>query len=258
VDAVQFLLGSGSGYFYLFWGFFAIWYAIYLCSKPQRDRIVIALLLIIQLLWLGYFVVWTIPWRPYFILPGTVSAMFVAKLLDDLWSQLEADWVQNPASRHLPGNIIAIATLLLFSLYQFQNVLRRDVLDSVGVASPEFRKVPEFSATTDAAKYLQTHVGNGEVVDTWERELGLMTTITFHYPDQSLLIYSHSTVFRGAPNHYSLGRDYFDEFHPDYVVVGWWGRFTQIYDLQYLQENATQLITIGSKEWGYDIYRMGP
>jgi hypothetical protein len=134
------------------------------------------------------------------------------------------------------------------------NQLRLDVLDhGVYTGIPQ---TPEFSDPFEVSAFIKENIPEDAVIETWERELGILNDNLFHYPDQAMLVYTHAAIYRGASSSYSLSREYFDEAKPDYVIVGWWARFTHIYDLTYLEQNAEHLITIGSAEWGYDIYRL--
>lgn len=264
-QALQFIFGSGSGFLHGFWGFFALIYIFYLCIRRDGETMGLALGFIIQFLWMGYFVFWTIPWTPYFIVPGTFIALFVGKLASDVWDGIVKSWGAMGKSHDSSqivsffGNLIAIFALLGFTLYQFQIVLRLDVLDDVGAHTPEFRKPPEFSSPHEVSKFIAENVPPNAVIDTWERELGLLNSNhVFHYPDQSMLIVTHAAIYRNLPSEYSLGASYFEEAGADYVIVGWWARLTGIYDLAYLENNAIYVTTIGSSDWGYDIYKFNP
>lgn len=264
-QALQFIFGTGSGFLYGFWGFFALIYTLYVCMKREGMSIGIAFGFIFQLLWMGYFVFWTIPWTPYFIVPGTIIALFVGKIVSDVMRETLNGWelmITSPDKNRVVlffGSLMAIMALMGFMLYQFQLVLRLDVLDTVGVQTAEFRKPPEFSDPSDISKFIAENIPANAVIDTWERELGLLNNRnTFHYPDQSMLVFTHAALYRGAPSTYSLGADYFHESKADYVIVGWWGRLTNIYDLEYLEKNTQYIGTVGSKEWGYDIYKIHP
>jgi len=60
---------------------------------------------------------------------------------------------------------------------------------------------------------------------------------------------------RGERN-YVLGADYFNRIRPQYVIVGWYARFNQIYDIDYLQKHGSLMATVGDGVWRYDIYKL--
>lgn len=264
VQAFQFIFGSGSGFLYGFWGFFSLIYALQRCVRRDENAVSLILAFVLLLLWTGYFVFWTIPWHPYFIVPGTILALFVGGLADEIVAGildgrkfLLTSFDKNRLTL-FTGSIISIAALLAFVGYQFQTILRLDVLDRVGVSTPEFRKPPEFADPYKASQFINDNIPNEAIIDTWERELGILNNHIFHYPDQSMLVFTHAALYRGGPTNYSLGKTYFDEIKPDYVIIGWWARLTHIYDLSYIEKNSEYITRIGSHEWGYDIYKLTP
>ena len=93
------------------------------------------------------------------------------------------------------------------------------------------------------------------MIETWERELAILTDHTYHYPDQLMLAKIDDFVFKGG-GYYSLGKDYFDSVRPDYVVDGWFARGNFVYDADFLKSNAQLLATFGDGDWRYDIYQM--
>ena len=95
-----------------------------------------------------------------------------------------------------------------------------------------------------------------EVIETWERELGILTNHNYHYADQSMLAKIDNALYRGGDQNYSLGADYFNSVHPRYVVVGWFGRLYNVYDSDYLNKNARIIASFGDGDWRYDVYRM--
>jgi hypothetical protein len=53
-----------------------------------------------------------------------------------------------------------------------------------------------------------------------------------------------------------LGETYFTSIRPDYVVVGWFARYSQLYDIDYLMKHGELVAIFGDGDWRYDVYRL--
>ena len=106
------------------------------------------------------------------------------------------------------------------------------------------------------AALLNQKVDKDALIETWERELGVLTDHRYHFPDQSLLAQTDIFVYQNGSHDYVLGSDYFHSIHASYVVVGWYARFNQIYDMDYLSRQADLIATVGDGEWRYDLYKL--
>ena len=274
INALRFLFGSGSGYTYIFWGFPALIYSFILASRRQRESFTLAYLVIFVSLWLSYFVFVIIPWSRYIFPAAAILAIFVGKLFVDLldgfvlsaheiWPEIKG-FILSGSSLSSKGfmglgTFLALITLMLWSGYQLQKVIREDVLDKYGIENTEIYSPPQFALPEEMAKYLTDSIPQDAVIDTWERELGILTKNRYHYPDASFLASAHKIVYRDGTGSQSLailGKDYFNSVHPDYVLVGWYARFNHLYDTEYLIQNAKLIKTIGVGVWSYDLYKM--
>lgn len=56
--------------------------------------------------------------------------------------------------------------------------------------------------------------------------------------------------------HFILGANYFEQIRPAFVVEGWYPRFNQIYDVDYLQTHGALVATVGDGVWRYDVYKL--
>jgi hypothetical protein len=104
--------------------------------------------------------------------------------------------------------------------------------------------------------FLNRNIDKSEVIETWEHELMVMTNHNYHAPDQSLLIQTHAAINRGGTRDYTLGEEYFQLYHPKYLVVGWFARWLGTYDDQFLATHSCLLTTIGQDVFRYDIYKL--
>jgi hypothetical protein len=243
--ALKGLVGPDWGHFYHLWGFPALLYAGLLCLRRSQEGFVLASLLIMSILWLAYYLVWGVTWLAYVFAPAAISALFVSKLWHDLsdgftisWRDLWTELRQNkPGQAALRFGILTVMSLVV--CYQLQGILRQDVLAR--------DRTPQ-----QVAAFLNETVDKSSVIDTWERELAILTDHQYHFPDQSLLAFSHAAIYRGEMGDYALKADYFSSHRPSYVVVGWFARWTGIYDISFLAEHGTLLSTIGD----YQVYEL--
>jgi hypothetical protein len=271
VDAFRFLLGSGSGHYYYFWGWAALLYAGALAIRRNREGIALAFLLTFTILWLAYFTFWIIPWFRYFLPAGVLTAFFVAKLFVDLAASLTppaaflgrefavsaidmAPGATGEVGRW--GAAAAVLAMTLFLGYDLQKTVRDDVLDSTGNSREALTSPPQFGAPREIARYLDQHIEQRMIIETWERELGILTNHTYHYPDQVLLADVHARVYRGRDRDYRLGEAYLKQIKPQYLVIGWYARFYNVYDVESIARLGTEVATFGAGEWRYDVYKM--
>jgi hypothetical protein len=73
-----------------------------------------------------------------------------------------------------------------------------------------------------------------------------------------MLAKTHLAIYRNGPRDYALGAAYFQQYQPQYLVVGWFGRWLGIYDEAYIQEHGEWLASFGPENERYDVYRLGP
>ena len=271
VDALRFLFGSGSGYFYFFWGWPALLYVGALSLKRNRQGLILAFLSLFACLWLAYFSFWIIPWFRYFFPVGVLAGLFVAKLFNDLagslWASRHEFWndfrelklatqTPSPTVWIFIGTVAGLLTIFLGLGYQFQRVIRSDVLDKYGADEIVNTNPPQFNAPQEVADFLNQNIEKDKVVETWERELGILTDHNYHYPDQVMLAQVHSRLYRGGNNVYSLGEEYFTKIHPAYLIIGWYSRLNNIYDLAVVEKHGRIVASFGAGEWRYDVYKL--
>lgn len=271
IEAFQYLVGSGSGHFYLFWGFLALVYVGFLSLSRDIEGLKMAFLWAFTILWLSYYTFWIIPWPPYIIAPSIVVGIFVAKLLDDLlrsftnssrnlWEEIKqikfGEKKLSTQSMTTLGTLVALLVMGFYIGFNLQSTIRMDILDRIGQRSVSFRGAGQFSNPQRMADYLNETVAQDSVIETWERELGVLTDHNYHYPDQSILAQTHASVHRGEDFDYVLKSDYFSDFKPKYVVIGWWARLYHIYDENYINMNGELVATIGTNDWRYDVYQL--
>lgn len=272
IDALRFLFGSGSGHFYFFWGWPALLYVGVLSFKRNKQGLVLAFLTIFTWLWLAYFSFLIIPWFRYFFPAGVLGGLFVAKLFSDLakslwisgkefWDEfrqvkMDALTIISPNVLISIGAVAGLATIILGMGYQLQKVIRSDVLDKYGADEIVNSNPPQYYAPQEITDYLNQYIEKDKVIETWERELGVLTEHNYHYPDQVMLAQVHSRLYRGGNDMYSLGDEYFAQVHPDYLIIGWYSRLNNIYNMDTVEKHGDKIASFGSGEWRYDVYKL--
>jgi len=272
IEAVRFLLGSGSGHFYFFWSWPALFYVAFLSFKRDKQGLVLSFLSLFTILWILYFSLWIIPWFRYFFPAGVLTSIFVSKLFFDLADGLKATgqelWgemrqIDLKSSFTLPtrslvylGTLAGLITMLFGMGYQLQKIVRSDVMDTLGVDVILNSSPPQFYAPQEIAEFLNQNIDKGKIIETWERELGILTDHNYHFPDQVMLAQVHLHLYRGGNNVYGLSDDYFKEVKPDYLVIGWYSRLNNIYDLDAVDRFGEKVAMFGDGAWRYDVYKI--
>lgn len=248
-QTIRLLLSSDTGHFYYFWGFAALCYMGILSFRRTTESLILAFLVIFVALWMAYLIFWTLPWAHYMLPLAALAALFVAKLWHDLTDgfdlSLPALWkdlrrLQMSGKLQSAMMLLVVAIILLYSL---QGIVRSEVLAQDRSAS-------------QVAEFLNKTVDRSAVIETWERELGILTDHKYHFPDQSLLARTHATLYHGAPKDYVLGASYFLQYRPTYLVTGWYTRAAGIYDSEFLAKHGHLVATIGDGEQRYEVYKL--
>jgi 4-amino-4-deoxy-L-arabinose transferase-like glycosyltransferase len=268
VDGIRVILGTYSGHFYIFWGFPALGYLMVISINRNLSSMLLSFLYIFTLCWLVYYIFWIIPWHHYALPAMVLVALFISSLYTRLAKIAIADLKYVFASKSIfpaphstvflsIGTLIGLLSLGLWMSFNLQQYISSDVLDKVGDQPVDLRNPSQqLEGPLEIKGFLEEAIREGEIIETWERELGILTNLTYHYPDQSMLVYSHAARYRGGSINYSLGESYFAQIQPAYVVVGWYARYTFIYDLDYLNTNGKLIQSIGEHGYKYDVYRL--
>ncbi len=247
-ESIKGLLSPETGSFYNFWGFAALLYSVVFIFQKNSKGFAIGLLWLFSLLWLGYYF-YSVPWRSYIFVTASLTSLFIAKFWVDLLNRLDILWrplkdILNPQRLLNTGMAAALVVGFGFmTLYPLQSTLKTDVLT-------------RDSTQREVAAYLEQNIPTNATVETWDLELGVITNLHYHYPDQIMLASVHATLYRNAPQNYALGAGYFQAVNPSYLVIGWFSRWTGIYDSQYVSEHGCLVQTFDDGAFTYQIYKM--
>lgn len=267
LGGIRAILGSDSGHFYLFWGFPALGYVLFLSARRNLKGLLLAILAIFTSLWLVYFIFWSVPWHHYGMPAMTLVSLFVAFLFTEIAGSAIPEFYRMIRARFADpfsqanaklvfGSLVALLAYGFWAGYNLQQYLRFDVLDRFGNNPTDLRSPPQLQNPSLVAEYLQQNIPPGAVIETWERELGILTDLTYHYPDQSMLVYTHRNLYRGGPEDYLLGEYYLDKPGDNYIIIGWYARTNPIYDMDYIEKNSKLIKSIGEGNYSYTIYQL--
>jgi 4-amino-4-deoxy-L-arabinose transferase-like glycosyltransferase len=267
INGIRAILGSDSGNFYLYWGFPAMGYLFFLATQRTLRGFLLATIVIFTSLWLLYFMFWIVSWHHYALPAMALVALAVANLYTKLARAIipviKYELRGLPARNGQPSMVILAFGVMvgLFSYgmwagYHLQEYVRSDVLDRTGSQATDLRSPSQLQYPGIVARYLEQNIAPGAVIETWERELGILTDLTYHTPDQSMLTYTHNALYRGSQENYLLGEDYLKKAKADYIILGWFARSFPIYDMAYLERHSVLIKSIGDGNYNYEIYRL--
>jgi protoporphyrinogen oxidase/4-amino-4-deoxy-L-arabinose transferase-like glycosyltransferase len=228
---------SQSDHLYFFAGPVALVYALARCRKDRPAAIVCCFLLAFAVIWLTAFLLFMPP-VPRFVLGAVaICALFVAHLWDDIIATI--------AQRDRAVATAAAAIVALSLVYSLQRTVHAALPDTHDTLTP-------------LASFLQHEISPDSVIETWDREVGVALSsrrYAFHYPDQSWLGPANAAAFRGAPRFAPLGEAYFTRHRVAYVVLGWYARFSHIYDEPWLAAYGSRVATIGTGDFRYEVIK---
>lgn len=178
---------------------------------------------------LGWYLLASVGWTRYAYPFLAVGNLFIARLLVDLGDGLRFE-------RRAGGWPVAargVAVLALIGLLPWGNfrLLARELV------APD-RSLEQFNA------YLQVHVPAGAVIETWEWEVAVLDTAhRYHFPPTPLLNTLIAQANLGVTDE-PVAYDFLAA-RPDYVVVGRFAQWTELYPLTILAAHGRPVVTIG-------------
>jgi hypothetical protein len=110
---------------------------------------------------------------------------------------------------------------------------------------------PGFDAPEAMASYLNEHVPQDALIETWEPETGFLTDHNYQFPPALLLLDAVKQVNLNGPPVAQL-YDFVAIELPPYVLVGDFGRWVQVYPADLLAEYYRPVTRIG----GYELYEL--
>lgn len=219
----------------------ALIYGIFVSLPRTRDGqkwSVIFLLVTLNLIW---YVVASIGWIRYAFLGLSLSTIFIARLFSEISNGFKFDWSAGWfrslfAVQNAPKFAV---TLWLFAIIMIP--MAKNVLD---LALPGPAYAQQMSA------YLDENVPQDAIIETWDPEMGFLTDHNYHYPPNALLAVAIDQVYYyGEP--VQARYDFVQTEHPEYLLVGEFSKWTEIYPLEELADEYQIVQSFGK----YDLYQ---
>lgn len=224
--SVKFLIRSD----FLVFGLPALLYGLVLALRRDRRDVPALLLGAFMLTVMVWYVFASIGWPRYAYPFLAIGNLFIARLLCDLGNGFRLHFRSPTFVRTLAVLLI----LILLPLAQFR-LVGRDIL-----APPD----SGFEAFT---RYIRTNVPLGRTIETWEWEVTFADEARYyHLPPTPLLNTLIAHVNLGLP--YSPEEYNFQQFGPDYLIVGRFARWTGLYPVEFLENHCRHIVTTGEYE----------
>jgi 4-amino-4-deoxy-L-arabinose transferase-like glycosyltransferase len=221
-------------------------YGFFISLPRTRDGQRWGTLFILAFVNLGWFVVASISWLRY-AFPGlAIMTLFVARFFSDLTNHFTFD---GKDIKHLfkegSQGVLQAASRLALLMW-----LAAMVLVPMAQTAVEIVRPPE-NTPVKIAEYLEENVPLGELIETWEPELGFLTNHNYHYPPQILLNTAVQYIWTGGQPP-AEQYDFVQNESPKYVLIGQFSRWVNMYPEDLINENYQLETTIGA----YELYKL--
>jgi hypothetical protein len=211
--------------------------------KESQQWSVLLGLIVVNLVWN---VVASISWLRY-AFPGlTITALFVARFFYDLTDEFRFDGAALWAGLRQGQPLLRSQALRLALLAWFAVMILLPLAQTV---APIVR--PAFNAPEMMAAYMDEHIPADALVETWEPEMGFLTDHNYHFPPPLLLNNAVGYIWLGGPPP-ADDYDFVESAQPEYILLGNFSRWVNLYDKVLAADNYTVVTTIG----GYELYKI--
>lgn len=210
-------------------------------TNRQQQWSVIFLLVVSNLVW---YVVASVSWIRYAFIGLAFASLFVAKLFYDLTSGLDirAIWdgvcTRSAARLRSLGQLALLIVLVVMVAFP----IGRTALSILCAPLPD---------SFAMADYMDAYVADDALIETWEPEMGFLTDHRYHYPPQLLLIRAVRQIWQGGTPVSELYD--FTTLSPDYVLVGEFSRWVNVYPREKLLAEYEPVFSIGR----YELFKRG-
>jgi len=203
-----------------------------LCALPwlrRRDAGGVASFLLwsFAVLWLGWYVIFSVGWQRYAFAGLAAAVPFAARLLALLWRRA---WARR-AGRPSP-----LAARIAMSALLAGVILAPWMGRAVALFARSDRTAYQMAA------YIEAHVADDALIEAWEPEIAFLTDARYHFPSSRMLdaVSRARALGMDPPPYDPLAAD------PDYILVGEFGWWTGLYSSDFLQACCRPVKTIGT------------
>lgn len=200
---------------------------------------ILFLMVALNLVW---YVFASVSWIRYAFIGLAFSSLFVARLFGDLTRNFDLAGIVAEARSAQARRLAPFAQLAALGALAVMITV-----PGVRLAAEIVRAPADDSALM--AEYMDANVPRDALVETWEPQMGFLTDHTYHYPPQLLLNRAVRQVWQGETPVSELYD--FDALSPDYVLVGEFARWVDVYPMGRLSANYEPVTQLGQ----YELFR---
>jgi len=219
----------------------ALLYGFFVSLPRNRDGQKWSVIFLLTALNLVWYVVASIGWIRYAFLGLTLSGVFIARLFSDITDGFKFDWSAGFFRSLIEMRNAARFAISLWLVAIIMIPMAKTILE---IALPGPAHAQQMSA------YIDANIPQDAVIETWDPEMGFLSNLNFHYPPNALLAVAVDQVYYGGESvqdHY----DFVQTEHPDYLLLGVFSKWTEIYPSSELIDHYELVATYGD----YDLYR---
>lgn len=212
-------------------------------NKQAQHWGMIFILIAVNLVW---YVLASISWLRYAFPALAFLAIFVARFFSDLTDGYKLD--STIIKDTLKGNLSVLSPyalklglliwLVLIIVLPF-GLLVKDIF------------LPPYNSPEAVAQYLDENIPRQKLIETFEPELGFLTDHNYHFPPQHYLLEAVKYIWTGGPPP-SENYHFVETERPDYVIIGEFGRWVNMYPQEKLNGIYEKIVEIDK----YEIYKL--
>ncbi|MEZ4638897.1 MAG: hypothetical protein R2856_28715 [Caldilineaceae bacterium] len=227
---------------YLGWLLPALLYAFFQALPRNRKSQFLGILVIFTAFNLLWFVVASVGWLRYAFVGLVFGGLFVARLFLDMIGGAErrlpriGEILQAPARGQIGPALQATAAVILAAMIVLP--LAQSALNTLR---------PGENTPLAMARFMDAEVPEDALVETWEPEMGFLTDHKYHYPPAGLLNTAVGYIWLDGPPP-ADSYDFVQTEMPEYVLVGEFARWVDLYPADTLAESYVSVTQIGAYE----------
>jgi 4-amino-4-deoxy-L-arabinose transferase-like glycosyltransferase len=200
----------------------------------RRDRRQLFLVIFI-LTWTAWNVIASVGWPRYLFTPYVLGVMLTGKFLTDMVASIRSEGIGKGSALAWGRNLL-VAAIVIGTLYAF------------GVQLVTLFSEPDKSAQ-EFAGYLEAHIEDGAVVESWEWQLDILADVNYHHPPNDLVDKQTAYIHYGDEFVTNYNPFY---YQPEYLIIGPFSKGMTLYS-QYIQAGCCELVY---QSGDYDLYKV--
>lgn len=225
---------------YLGWLLPALLYAFFLALPRERKAQLWGILVIFAAFNLLWYVVASVGWLRYAFAGLVFGGLFVARLFVDLMGGAErrlprlGEIWQTPIAGQIGPALQATMGCILAAMIALP--LAQSAWDTLR---------PGVNTPLAMARFMDENVPSAAIVETWEPEMGFLTDHKYHYPPSGLLNTAVGYIWLDGPPP-AAAYDFVQTDKPEYVLVGEFARWVELYPTATLADEYKLVTEIGA------------